>query len=136
MRRMEVLFLLAILLPLLGCAGAVAPGGNTPKPETAPTLIPGQVLDEPEKFLRQTIAVEGVLEAEGKGIQVRFFLRDNAGRRLEVSPWAPLEVVQPPEGGAAPKTMAYFVGRRLLLSGVLERGGENYILKVTSVEEK
>ncbi len=136
MRWTVVLFLLAILLPLLGCAGAVAPGGNTPEPKTAPTLIPGQVLDEPEKFLRRTIAVEGVLEAEGKGTQVRFFLRDNAGRRLEVSPWAPLEVVQPPEGDAQVKTMAYYVGRRLLLSGVLEKGGDGIILKVTSAEEK
>jgi len=136
MRWMVVLLLLATLFPLLGCAGAVAPGGDSSEPKTVPTLVPGQIPDQPEKYLRQTIAVEGVLEAEGRGTQVRFFLRDDAGRRLEVSPWAPLEVMQPPEGGTPPKTMADFVGRRLLLSGVLEKGGENYILKVTSAEEK
>ncbi len=136
MRWIMVLLLLATFFPLLGCAGAEAPGGNTPEPKTVSTLIPGQVLDKPEKYLRQVIAVKGVLEVEGKGIQVRFFLRDDAGRRLEVSPWAPLEVMQPPEGGTPPKTMAYFVSRRLLLRGVLERRGENYILKVTSAEEK
>lgn len=136
MRRTLVLFLLVILLPLLGCAGAVAPGGSTPEPKPEATPLPGEVLDKPAMYVGRTVAVEGVLEAAGKGTQVRFFLRDDAGRRLEVSPWAPLEVVQPPEGGAQVKTMAYYVGRRLLLSGVLERGGEGYILKVTSAEEK
>ncbi len=136
MKWMARSFLLMVLLLLLGCAGWMAPAGNTPEPKVPPTLVPGQVLDEPEKFVRQAIAVEGVLEAEGRGTQVRFFLRDDAGRRLEVSPWAPLEVVQPPEGGAQVKTMAYFVGRKLLLRGVLEKGGEGYILKVTSAEEK
>lgn len=136
MKWMARSFLLTILLLLMGCAGWVAPAGSTPEPKAPPTLVPGQVLDEPEKFVRQTIAVEGVLEAEGRGAQVRFFLRDDAGRRLEVSPWAPLEVVQPPEGEAQVKTMAYFVGRKLLLRGVLEKGDEGYILKVTSAEEK
>ncbi|MGB9723320.1 MAG: hypothetical protein ACP5OO_11280 [Chloroflexia bacterium] len=133
MRQMAVLFL---LMTLLGCAGAVAPGGNTPEPKPEATPFPGEVLDKPAMFVGRTVAVEGVLEAEGTGAQVRFFLRDDAGRRLEVSSWAPLEVMHPPQGGTGPKTMADFVGRRLLLNGVLERGGEGYILKVTSVEEK
>jgi hypothetical protein len=94
------------------------------------------IASNPDSFVGQQVAVEGVLEAEGQMPRLRFFLREGEDR-LEVSAWAPLETIQPPEGGAKVKTMAYYVGRRLRLSGLLEQeqGGEGLLLKVAVAEE-
>jgi len=139
----RLLLLAALLMSLGGCGGLTPAAGPMPTPPRAqPTAWPEEpaellkrILAEPEKYLGQTITVERTLEAEGKIPHLRFFLRNEGGDGLEVSPWAPLEVVQPPGGGAKVKSMAYFVGRRLRLTGILEKGGKGDVLRVSSVQE-
>ena len=151
MVRKCALFLLAIVLPVLAACGEVmsAPGSTlgpceaTASVTVRPTVpatpksvdLLGQVAREPEKYLGQVITVEGALEAKGEFMAWRFFLRNAAGEGLEVTAWAPFEVVQPPDGGPAPKVMSDFVGHRLRLTGTLEKQGEGVILVVSSYEE-
>ena len=97
-----------------------------------------RVLDAPQKYINEEIIVEGVLQSYGKGINPRFFLQSKEGKTLEVSPWAPLEIYHPPssqKGGTTLRPMSYFVGRRLRLTGRLQKEGERYILKVSSAGE-
>ncbi len=122
-----------------GCGPATVAPAATPVPTPAiqekPAELLRRVITDPGAFLGQEIVVEGVLEAEGKGRDVRFFLRAAGGGRLEVTPWAPLEVVRPPEGGSQPKSMPEFVGRHLRLTGTVVKGGGGWILQVESCEE-
>ena len=120
---------------LVGC-GLVPVGAPSPTPQVTPAEMLPRVLADPGAFQGQRITVEGVLEAEGKGRDVRFFLRAVGGGRLEVTPWAPLEVVRPAEGGAQPKSMPEFVGQHLRLTGTIVKGGEGWILQVESCEER
>jgi len=94
------------------------------------------IVANPGSYVRRQVTVEGVLETEGQMPRLHFFLRDGQDR-LEVSAWAPLETVQPPQGAAKVKSMAYYVGRRLRLTGILEQqpGGEGLLLKVAVAEE-
>lgn len=130
---------LAALAVLAGCGPAIVAPAATPAPTPAvqekPAEMLRRVVTDPGAFAGQRITVEGILEAEGKGRDVRFFLRAAGGGRLEVTPWAPLEVVRPPEGGAQPKSMPEFVGRHLRLTGTVVKGGEGWILQVESCEE-
>lgn len=102
-------------------------------PETLLSLE--KLMQEPQQYLGQTLVVAGVLEAQSKGFRPPFLLRAASGAALEVSPWAPIEVLHPREGAAKVKSMAYYVGRRLRLTGrlVSERG--RLILRVTAAEE-
>ncbi|MHB8068524.1 MAG: hypothetical protein ACYDIC_11565 [Desulfobaccales bacterium] len=102
-------------------------------PETLLSLE--KLMQEPQQYLGQTLVVEGVLEAQGKGFRPPFLLRSASGAALEVSPWAPLEVYHPREGAAKVKSMAYFVGRRMRLTGRLVSEGGRLILRVTAAEE-
>ena len=161
-RIMAILALALALIPLAGCgteSPAVSPvatpvpppmpsptlepaapsavpstGDETPQPSSVQTLH--DIATNPDSFVGQQVAVEGVLETEGQMPRLHFFLREGEDH-LEVSAWAPLETIQPPEGGAKVKTMAYYVGRRLRLSGLLEQeqGGEGLLLKVAVAEE-
>jgi len=126
------------LISLAGCGAkstAVSPLPS-PVPDTpggfSPTLH--DIVTDPNQYVGQAVTVEGVLEAEGQMPRVRFFLRDG-NDRLEASSWAPLETIQPPQGGAQVKSMAYYAGRRLRLSGILEKGTEGLLLKVSVAEE-
>jgi len=130
-----------VLISLAGCgAGSTAispsPSPVPPTPATpsgsGPTLH--DIASDPGRYVGQEVTVEGVLEAEGQMPRVRFFLRDG-NDRLEASPWAPLETVQAPQGEAPHTTMAYFVGLRLRLSGILEKGAEGPVLKVSVILE-
>jgi hypothetical protein len=85
-------------------------------------------------YVGQQVAVEGTLEAEGQMPSLRFFLSDG-NDRLEVTSWAPLETIQPPQGQAQPKSMANYVNRRLRLTGILKRGSEGLLLEVAVAEE-
>ena len=167
-RIMAILALALVLIPLAGCgteSPAVSPvatpvpppmpsptlepaapsavpstGDETPQPSSVQTLH--DIASNPDSLVGQQVAVEGVLEAEGQMPRLHFFLREGEDH-LEVSAWAPLETIQPPEGGAKVKIMAYYVGRRLRLTGTLEQspaptGGEGIgglLLRVTAAEE-
>jgi hypothetical protein len=93
------------------------------------------IFAEPKKYLHQEVTVEGVLMAEGRGLAVTFFLRDDSGARLEVDAWAPLEVYHPRQGEAQAKSMVNYVGRRWRLTGRLRDQGGRIILQVSSAEE-
>ena len=107
-------------------------GNETPQPSSVQPLH--DIVTNPDSYVGQQVSVEGVLEAEGQMPRLRFFLTDGQDR-LEVSAWAPLETVQPPQGDAKVNTMAYYAGRRLRLTGMLERGGEGPLLRVAVAEE-
>ncbi len=94
-----------------------------------------QILSEPEMYLGKQITVEGILEAEGQMPSVRFFLRVSESERLEVSSWAPLEIMHPPSGKAKTKSMADYIGLRLRLTGIFQAGESGYILEVDTVDE-
>jgi len=135
MKRLSVLLPGIILLGLLlGC-------GQVP-PQPAATSVAdesrhaGNVWSDPAAFLGDEVTIEGVLEAEGQGLDVRFFLRGTGEARLEVTTWAPLEVMHPPAPGTpVPKTMLSYVGKTLRLTGVVDQAGDGYILTVRTVEE-
>ena len=107
-------------------------GNETPQPSSVQLLH--DIATNPDKYVGQQVIVEGILEAEGQMPRLRFFLRDGEDR-LEVSAWAPLETIQPPQGGAKVNTMAYYVGRRLRLAGLVEQAVEGLLLRVTVAEE-
>ncbi len=97
-----------------------------------------RLLADPQQYLDREITVEGVLVSPGKGFYRRFFLQDQEGASLEVSPWAPLETFQPPSSTRErppPKVMRNFVGRPLRLTGRLQKQGEGFIFKVSAVAE-
>lgn len=134
----------AALASLAGCGASSATVSPLPTPSQAqptaraqdPAQLLRDVLLEPEAYLGKEITVEGLLEVEGKMPRLRFFLHGEEGQRLEVSSWAPFEVVRPPSGGGSVKTMVDYVGRRLCLTGVLERKEGGIILTVSVVEER
>ena len=142
MKRIGVFLLAVIVLSVLaGCGQVPVLAGTTPQPKTTPsgTVDPAAatkgVLTDPNKYLGQEVTVEGILEAEGQGRDVRFFLRGSGEARLEVSSWAPTEVIQPPkEGGTQPKIMSDYVGRNVRLTGVIDKGGDTFILNVAKAE--
>ena len=120
-------------VPSLTLEPAAPPAGNeTPQPSSVQPLH--DIAADPAKYVGQQVAVEGVLEAEGQMPRVRFFVRDGEDR-LEVSAWAPLETIQPPQGGSKVKNMSYYAGKRLRLTGTVEQGAEGLLLKVTVAEE-
>jgi len=139
LRRCAVFAL--VLISLAGCGAGSTAVSPSPSPVPAVTATPSgsgptlhDIVTNPDQYVGQTVTVEGVLEAEGQMPRVRFFLRDG-NDRLEASPWAPLETVQAPQGEAPHTTMAYFVGLRLRLSGILEKGAEGPVLKVSVILE-
>ncbi len=117
----------------LGMNGFLPAAAGGQGPETLLSLE--KLMQEPQQYLGQTLVVEGVLEALGKWSRPPFGLRSESGAVLEVSPWAPLEVLHPREGAPKLKSMAYYVGRRLRLTGRLVSEGGRLILRVTAAEE-
>ena len=106
----------------------------TPEPDPA-ALLTAVALD-PAAYAGKQVIVEGVLESTGNMPNIAFFLGDGLGHRLATSAWAPLVVVQPPQGTGQPKTMATFVGKRLRLTGIVTEAGEGYLLEVAQAVEK
>jgi hypothetical protein len=134
MKRLDLMLLGVILFGLLlGCGQvpqpAVTPaGGDSPRTD--------DILSDPARYLGQEVAVEGVLEAEGQGRDVHFYLRGSGEARLEVTTWAPLEVMQPSDPNSpVPKIMLDYVGKTLRLTGVVTQAGDGYILTVSHAEE-
>lgn len=133
MNRCSVILPGIILLGLLLGCGQVPQPVTTPAGDTNPRT---NIWSDPAGYLGQEVTVEGVLEAEGQGRDVRFFLRGSGDARLEVTTWAPLEVVQPPDPGTpAPKIMLNYVGKTLRLTGIVDKAGDGYILTVGTAEE-
>ncbi len=147
--KSQPIALLALTLILLAGCGAespatsplptpapptVEPAASSPSPSTGEVQLLRDVVANPGQYAGGQITVEGVLEEEGEMPRVRFFLHDGEDR-LETSSWAPLETILPPQGGAAAKSMAYYVHKHLRLTGVLEEGGEGLLLQVSGAEE-
>jgi hypothetical protein len=132
-----LLLLLAGLLNLSPAAGSMPGRTDTGLPHITEEEggILTKVLQDPAKYMGQEIVVEGVLNARGKGPYPTFFLCLPSGAGLEVQPWAPLELYHPPQGQPRSKSMAYFVGRKLRLSGWLVEQGGKIILQVSSAHE-
>ena len=137
-RRNPLAFLvLNILLASLAACGVVGitppttssatPAGAT-QPGSAPTatILPATP-GTPFK-------IEGVLEVEGSLPTLRFFLHNEDGARIEVLPWLPTEVMQPPAGQSAPPTMADWVGQKIELRGSMVQSESGLIFQVISAE--
>ncbi|MDD5641222.1 MAG: hypothetical protein PHX53_06200 [Syntrophales bacterium] len=122
-----------LLIVFLGMNGFALAETGTQGPAVKLSLE--ELMQEPRQYLGLVLVVEGVLEAQGKGSRPPFQLRSASGAAVKVSPWAPLEIYHPREGAAKVKSMAYFVGRRLRLTGRLMPEGGKFILQVTSAEE-
>ena len=143
MRRFARLFLAALLIGMLaGCGQVLSGTGTTPQPKSTltgtadPAAATKDIFADPGKFLGQEVTVEGVLQAEGQGMDVHFYLVGAGGTRIEVTSWAPVEVIQPPTGDSpGPKIMLDYVGKSLRLTGTVEKGGGSFILNVTKAEE-
>lgn len=130
-RSIGLLLGISLLGLILGCG---------PAPQAEPTLQATPALPDiwsnPAAYVGQEVTVEGTLEAEGQGLDVRFFLRGPGEARLQVTPWAPLEVMHPPDsGGPRPKTMLDYIGQRFRLTGPIAKAGEDLLLQVRQAEE-
>ena len=132
-----LLLLLAGFLNLSPAAGSMPGrvGSGSPRISEEEGGILTKVLQDPAKYMGQEIVVEGVLKAQGKGPYPSFFLCLPSGAGLEVQPWAPLELYHPPQGQPRSKSMAYFVGRKLRLTGWLVEQGGKIVLQVSSAQE-
>jgi hypothetical protein len=97
-----------------------------------------QMLETPEDFIGCSIRIEGFLDSEDAGDGPVYTVRTGQGRSLEVRSWVPDGEGRSRYPSKIPdsfRTMAYFTGRRLALSGQLvrERTG-SVVLEVSSVE--
>lgn len=133
MKRLLLILPAVLLLSLLAACGQVPQPGTTPAGTSVPRT---SVWGDPAAYVGQEVTVEGVLEAEGQGRDVHFFLRGTGEARLEVSAWAPLEVMHPPSAGTpTPKIMLDYVGKNLRLTGVVTQAANGYVLTVAQAEE-
>jgi hypothetical protein len=128
----------AVLLASLAACGVV---GITPPPATtSPSLTSATqpVVAPTATILPATpgtpLKIEGVLEAEGSLPSLHFFLRTEDGVRIEVLPWLPIEVIQPPAGQSAPPTMADWVGQKIELRGSMVQSEYGLVFQVISAE--
>jgi hypothetical protein len=101
---------------------------NTPQAGVAPTAtsLPSTAGTPSE--------IEGVLEAEGNLPSLRFYVLTDQGERLNVLPWLPVEVMQPPAGQGAPPTMADWVGQKVKLRGSWVQSDSGLVFQVISAE--
>ncbi len=75
-----------------------------------------------------------MLEVEGSLPRLRFFVRTDDGGRIEVLPWLPVEVMQPPAGQSAPPTMADWLGQKIELRGSMVQTESGLVFQVISAE--
>lgn len=94
-----------------------------------------KILAAPESFRGQSVTLTGILEAQGQGRNVEFFLRDEAGGRLKVSAWAPLEVMRPPQGRPPIRSMASYLGQSLQLAGSIQIDDSSVFLQTATAQE-
>jgi len=118
---------------------AVAMGAQRPVQATLKELAA-----QPERYLKATVQVTGILENQGKNFftDLRLVLKDGEGRLFPVRPWLPLSLPprppapQAPSGPARqPAVLSDFLGKRVELTGIVEKGalrhaGEVYYLTV------
>ena len=131
MKRMLRFLLMAASVLLAGCTAV------SPEATEQPSQMIKLILADKDKYMGKQVTIEGILEAEGQGLNVRFFLRADDGERLEVSPWAPLEVIQSPTGEVPQaKSMVSYVGLRLRLTGIVESATNGIILNVSLAEKQ
>ena len=140
--RRSPLALLAVIF-LLASLAACGVVGITPPPTTSSTTAAGAT--QPGSAPTATILpatpgtpfkIEGVLEVEGSLPSLRFFLRTEDGARIEVLPWLPTEVMQPPAGQNAPPTMADWVGQKIELRGSMVQSESGLAFQVISAERR
>jgi hypothetical protein len=116
--------------------GYVVPPDDARTPTTDAVRELRDITTKPDLFAGKQVTVEGVLEARGPMPNPRFFLRGPAGDLLEVQSWLPLEVILPQKGGSEPRSMPYYIGKVLRLTGTVEKGPEGVILQVLAAEER
>jgi hypothetical protein len=135
MKQILRLLLITASVLLAGCGGMIFAAQPSPALTEQPSQMINRILAEKDKYIGRQVTIDGKLEAEGQGLNVRFFLRADSGERLEVSSWAPLEVMHPPTGEAQLQSMASYVGRRWRLTGTVENAQDGIILNVSWAEE-
>ena len=79
----------------------------------------------PQKYINQKLVVKGTLRFIGRNYfkDPRFVIEDEAGNRVAVSIWAPLEVPPPMPGKEKafkdrPMVMKDYIGRKLSITGI------------------
>jgi hypothetical protein len=114
----------------LAPTSAATTRANTPRAGVAPTEtgLPSSAGTPTE--------IEGVLEVEGSLPSLHFYVLTDQGERLEVLPWLPVEVMQPPVGQSAPPTMADWVGQKVKLRGVWVQSESGLAFQVISAERE
>ncbi len=95
----------------------------------------------PQDFSGEPLRIVGILDNEGTNYftDLRVVLKDDAGDKIYVRPWLPMSTPPSPivGGDAEPETLSQFLGKRVELTAVVERGtlkrvGEVYLLNVES----
>ncbi len=120
--------LLAVLvIALAGC-------GQTSTPKTGSYTEP-TALDEPQKYVGKTVVVDGILELDAMSGQPIYYLQGGMGGRVQVTPWAPVDVIPPTGTGPAPKSMADYLGKHMRLTGKMTKAGDAFVIEVEKAEE-
>lgn len=138
----------AAIFLLMSCVWTGQPGAlmgsfqkeETPQPK--PVTVK-EVARNPEAYLKQFLRVAGKLENKGENLftDLKVVLRDAEDNEIYVRPWLPISLPPRPPGssGAKPPVLSDYLGRRVEVDAVLERGtlkklGEVYILNVKSAK--
>jgi len=119
-----LLLVTAVLL-----AASVVIVGELSKPIVNGSLVKiAQINGNPQKFVNQTVSLEGTLRVSGSYWENGVFYLDDNGSGLEVFPWAPLEVYRPQDCAncTAPATMMQYIDKKLLVSGLLREMPNDY----------
>ncbi len=117
------------------------------EPEAEKEVVPAVALEalaaQPQAYVKKPIRVEGLLENEGKNYftDLRIVLKSEEDDFVYVRPWLPVELPPMPPGvtGKRPETLAKYLGKKVELTAVLDRGtlksvGEVYCLEVRSAK--
>jgi len=137
--RRNPLALLAVIILLAslaacGVVGITPPTSSSPSPAGATQPGSAPTATVLPSTPGTPFKIEGVLEVEGSLPNLRFFLRTEDGARIEVLPWLPTEVMQPPAGQSAPPTMADWVGQKIELVGSWVQLESDLVFQVISAE--
>ncbi len=138
------------ILALIWIAGAArcaseAPESEPPALEAAGDAVPLVALEavarNPEGFAGRPLRIAGTLESVGKNYftDLRVVLKNDRGDSVYVRPWLAMELppAPPGAGGQRPDVLSRYLGKRVELTAVLDRGalknvGQVYLLKVDS----
>jgi hypothetical protein len=105
-------------------------------------VTPSELLAKKDQFTNQPVTVEGTLSNSGNNFftDLRVVLKDNkeSAEGVLVQPWLPLEVPPGPNsGGPSVKTLADYLGKKVVITGVLTNDvvknvGATKVLRVNS----